>query len=630
MGKEPSRKKRQESLEEEIRQSVDFIVSEKPSLGKIRSFRYKGKEPVWKNFFHRPRVLLGQYRATAICGNDITSSCLYVAALCTAQAGYLAPLALLLVAFVLYLFRNIYAEVGEALPLNGGAYNCLLNTTTKAKASVAACMTILSYVATAVISAKTSIEYLNYTFSGSLPVLSLTALLLTVFAFLVIMGIGESAKVALIIFITHIVTLSLLVITGLFTLVLHPEIFQNNWGVLPEGRTFWGALFFGFSAALLGVSGFESSSNFIEEQKPGVFPKTLRNMWLAITIFNPLICIVALGIFPIDRLVGAKKHLLAAVAGDLGGQWAASFLAIDAALVLAGAVLASFIGITGLVMRMTLDRCMPEFLNVTNKRGTNHRIILSFLVLCLSIIVITEGDLAILAGVYTIAFLSVMALFALGNMLLKIRRAKLPRTIRAGWLSLFIALIATSSGILGNIIMDGQNFKYFMIYFIPTVSFVLLTLYRHHLLQLFLTIVEDMMITFTSFGEQVKQEVRAKIKAYRSGGIIFFTKGDDVASLNRAMLYVQENESTKSITIVHILNKEQEPPQRLVRDLKLLDQIYPDLQIEFILRNGSFGPELIESLSSEFSIPPNYMFIGTPGIGFPFRLSELGGVRVII
>ena len=42
-----------------------------------------------------------------------------------------------------------------------------------------------------------------------------------------------------------------------------------------------------------------------------------------------------------------------------------------------------------------------------------------------------------------------------------------------------------------------------------------------------LTIVEDMMITFTSFGEQVKQRVRIKIKEYRSGGIIFFRIGLD-------------------------------------------------------------------------------------------------------
>ena len=40
---------------------------------------------------------LGQWAATAICGNDITSSCLYVSALSILYAGKLAPVALLLV-----------------------------------------------------------------------------------------------------------------------------------------------------------------------------------------------------------------------------------------------------------------------------------------------------------------------------------------------------------------------------------------------------------------------------------------------------------------------------------------------------------------------------------------------------
>lgn len=30
---------------------------------------------------------------------------------------------------------------------------------------------------------------------------------------------------------------------------------------------------------MLGVSGFETSSQFVESQKPGVFVKTLRNMY---------------------------------------------------------------------------------------------------------------------------------------------------------------------------------------------------------------------------------------------------------------------------------------------------------------------------------------------------------------
>ena len=78
--------------------------------------------------------------------------------------GAYTPVVLLMVAAVLYLYRAIYAEVGEALPLNGGAYNCLLNTTTKTKASFAACLTVLSYIATAVISAKISVEYVHAVF----------------------------------------------------------------------------------------------------------------------------------------------------------------------------------------------------------------------------------------------------------------------------------------------------------------------------------------------------------------------------------------------------------------------------------------------------------------------------------
>ncbi len=46
---------------------------------------------------------LNQLEATAICGNDITSSCLYVSALTILQAGRWAPLALLFVAATIFL-----------------------------------------------------------------------------------------------------------------------------------------------------------------------------------------------------------------------------------------------------------------------------------------------------------------------------------------------------------------------------------------------------------------------------------------------------------------------------------------------------------------------------------------------
>ena len=113
-----------------------------------------------------PKKRLNQWLATGICGNDITSSCLYVSAIAAVFAGVLAPLVLLLVASLLYLYKKIYTEVVEALPLNGGTYNCLLNSTSKFAAALAACMTILSYIATAVISSKTAVEYLHTIYPG--------------------------------------------------------------------------------------------------------------------------------------------------------------------------------------------------------------------------------------------------------------------------------------------------------------------------------------------------------------------------------------------------------------------------------------------------------------------------------
>src|SRR5688572_25924124 len=104
----------------------------------------------------QPHSKLSSFSATAIAGNDILSSCLYVCGIAALFAGVYAPLIFILIVIVLWLYKHVYTEVVEALPLNGGAYNCLLNATTKTLAAVAGVMTVLSYVATSVISAKTA------------------------------------------------------------------------------------------------------------------------------------------------------------------------------------------------------------------------------------------------------------------------------------------------------------------------------------------------------------------------------------------------------------------------------------------------------------------------------------------
>jgi len=117
---------------------------------------------------------------------------------------------------------------------------------------------------------------------------------------------------------------------------------------------------------------------------------------------------------------------------EVGGVHLHDAIVLNAFLVLSGAVLTSYVGITGLVHRMTLDQCFPQFFLKTNRRGTYHRITLSFMLLCISILYLTGGNLLSLAGVYTISFLGVMTLFGIGNILLKVNRKELKRRHSGG------------------------------------------------------------------------------------------------------------------------------------------------------------------------------------------------------
>ncbi|MFD0793432.1 APC family permease [Mucilaginibacter litoreus] len=571
---------------------------------------------------------LNELQATAISGNDISSSCLYVSAITISYAGQYAWISLLIVATVLFLFRKIYGEVVGAMPLNGGAYNVLLNTASKRTASFAACLTILSYMATAVISAYEAMFYFH-DIAHNLPLIPATILLLLIFMMLTIIGIGESAFVAVIIFIMHITSLLLLVLAGGWYVLHHgTEIFMANWRMPVRSGSVITALFLGFSAAMLGISGFESSANFVEEQKPGVFPKTLRNMWGVVSFFNPVIALLALAVLPMVEIGDHQESLLSFMGEKAGGNWLSYIISVDAVLVLSGAVLTSYVGVTGLAERMTLDRILPNFFLAKNRRGVNYRIVIGFFILCLSILLVTKGDLANLAGVYTFSFLTVMGLFGLGNLLLKAKREKLPRPERATVLSVVLAVGFIIAAFLGNMRLNLPSFYVFIQYLIPAVLFILIMLNRGRIIRWLIYA-----INFTS--KPLRKIIIETIRPYRalvkinSQGLVFFTRGDNVAILNRVMIYVEENESTKRLKIVHIANPESNN-DNLKKDIEVLDRAYPDIDIDFVEIEGRFGPEIIDKLSKEWNIPKNFMFIGSPGNTFPYHLSELGGVRLIM
>ncbi len=569
---------------------------------------------------------LGELASTAICGNDISSSVLYVSALSIFYAGQYAWITLLIVALVLFLFRKIYGEVVGALPLNGGAYNALLNTTSKQMASLAATLTLLSYMATAVISANEAMHYLHHLIP-TMPVILATVVLLGIFATLTIGGITESAKVAIGIFIFHLISLLILTFFIGFYLSQHglDIFFQNQNEPLREGSIGM-AIFFGFAASMLGVSGFESSANFVEEQAHGVFPKTLKNMWAVVSVINPLMALFALALFalPVLQSDAYQNTLLIEMGEFVGGKWIGVLIAVDAALVLSGAVLTSYVGVSGLLERMTLDRILPQYFLKKNKQNSSYRIIIMFFLLSVSVLLITKGNVKLLAGVYTISFLSVMALFGIGNVLLKVKRSKLPRPEQATWIAVLIAIIAVIIALTGNLVMQPRegmpsNLAIFLPYFLVAMGFIFIMLNRIIILKSILKIVKY-------FNGKIINTINNIVKQE----FVFFTKGDHLANLNKVMLYIKQNEHTRKIKIVTVLNKSEKVSSKLKTDIEFLDREYPEIDIDFVVMHDTFGPKLINKLSKEWDIPVNFMFIGSPGDKFPYRVEQLGGVRLII
>ncbi|CAF0817031.1 unnamed protein product [Rotaria sordida] len=604
----------------EVYVSTTSIDSEITCKDRIRNLIHRKKD------IDKSHKLLGEWHATAIAGNDISSSCLYTAGICAQKAGQYSFISLYLVAFVLYLFRNIYAEVGLALPLNGGAYNVLLNCTSKLIASVAACLTLVSYIATAVVSASSAIAYGQNLWSGLDPSWAVMALL-GFFCLLTLLGLKESANVALVIFAIHVGAMTLLLIMCLIKIMKSYDsitMFVENWQTKPLSNV-PESIFYGFALALLGVSGFETSSNYIEEQNVGVFPKTLRNMWYVVSLFNPLFSLLSLFIMPLSVILQHRDDLLAAM-GEATLQtgsslWLPKLISADALLVLSGAVLTSYVGITGLIRRMSYDRCLPIFLSYTNRwRDTNHFIIIGFFLVTSLLHFIVRGNLESLAGVYSISFLSVMSLFAVGNMILKYKRSTLRRKIYASWPHVILGFLLVLIGLIGEITLNLIHIKFFLLYFGITFFIVMLMFSRNRVLKFFI---------YFGGPKYWLEMLNRQYKKIEDRPMLFFTRTDDPSVLNKAILYVRDNELTHLLKICHVYENEQQIPPMLEMNIRFLDRQYPKLCLDLILVKGRFDPPTVKLLSERLDIPTNFMFITCPAGNFSHHLAEMGGIRLI-
>ena len=259
-----------------------------------------------------------------------------------------------------------------------------------------------------------------------------------------------------------------------------------------------------------------------------------------------------------------------------------------------------------------------------------QNIIIGFLLLAVPVLLLTGGALRALAGVYTLSFLAVMVLFGIGNVMLKVNRAGLPRPERASWPTTLLAIVAVSVGLWGNVVLNPPYVAVFLEYFVPAVLVVSIMLGRSALLKGTLFMVRSVVGSMASYGAAVGAALQGKLEQINAQQLVFFTRGDRLANLNNALIYVRQNEPTSRLKVVTVVKDEREVPPRLRRDLEFLDEAYPEIDIEFVVITGTFGPSLIQELSQKWHIPTNLMFIGSPTGHLIYGLAELGGVRLII
>jgi hypothetical protein len=197
-------------------------------------------------------------------------------------------------------------------------------------------------------------------------------------------------------------------------------------------------------------------------------------------------------------------------------------------------------------------------------------------------------------------------------------------------MSVLVAVAAVIAGLVGNAVMNPPYLAVFLEYFAFALLVVSVMLGRIIILQACLFIVRGILKYFIGRMTFISRMLRDKIDEINSQQVVFFTRGDNLANLNKAILYVQQNEHTNRLKVVTVIPEKGEIAPNLRRDLDMLDETYPGIDIELVVQVGKFGPEMIETLSKQWNIPTNLMFIGSPGTHFLYGLAELGGVRLII
>ncbi|CAK9052629.1 ER lumen protein-retaining receptor 1 [Durusdinium trenchii] len=285
---------------------------------------------------------------------------------------------------------------------------------------------------------------------------------------------------------------------------------------------------------------------------------------------------------------------------------------------------------------MAGDRCLPEFFSETNTwRNTPHYTILVFFGVCSSMCIMLDGDITLLAAIYSISFLLVMGLFAFCGLWLKINRPTLPREIKSHPAFFVCGLLLVSCAFTAVVLLHPEMLTYFYIYYGITTTMVMLTFARVSIFKSFLQLmshskVARFIIQWFVHKRVAEEWAHQKLKNLQDQGVVYFTKRASMSQINRALQYIEQNEEARWVKVIHCYTDLDQIPPNLEEYVRILDCVYPTLKVDSILVRGEFSPAMVQYISKRIQVKVNCMFINCPKIDFKHPLDRMGGVRVIL
>ncbi|HEY9720436.1 MAG TPA: APC family permease [Oscillatoriaceae cyanobacterium] len=381
------------------------------------------------------------WMAAGLVGADIGTSVFYSSGVLYPLVGFAAPFFVLLVVLCMWFFKLTYQEGTSVSPLNGGAYTMVLQTIGRRAALVVGSLTILSYLATAVVSALSGSLYLSSLWGGwpTWLVVVVAATPVVVFAALNLLGLKESTKVVFAVACFHFSMLILMDAFGVYLALTHGA----HWGRLL--RSFHGLgpqqMILGFASAFLGITGFESAAQIVEEIEAPT-EKSIRKIYTTIvalvSITAPFSAFLVMLLLNDAQIGQYKDAFLSGLAVVEGGHWLMVLLVLNACFTLFAAVNTAYAGATGLMTTMGKQGNLPAIVlhqwddKVSFLKGFPF-VALPFMSLCLLMMVAFPGQVDQLGSIYGMAFLGVMISYSIGVVLLRLHQPL--KVARAPWVS---------------------------------------------------------------------------------------------------------------------------------------------------------------------------------------------------